>query len=278
MTVETGIELFATLEQQLKGTKDPRDAERAAIINAMLMGRGTDLVYHPNNSVNSVAVVTAEDLLSKVFPQISLSEEHRRQGLINARKYAGVLGMGQDEYIATLPQFPERPSAYENELGLTVPVIVENRRPWLKLAELSDISVTDYLRAREAEGGVEDWKKDGFQMSEYPVISMWVQDGTKFVYRKPLDIRAELLCVPKYREHYKAGRIPMGIALQNVRPDMVRSMFWDLIGTSVGSAHCAYLYHWDDQTGLDADVLGHASPDFREFVFGSKTETLSLAA
>lgn len=275
-TIETGtgIKLFSILKEQLKMTKDPRDAERAAIINAMLAGRGTDLVYHPNNSV---AVVTAEDLLSKVFPQISLSEEHRRQGLINARKYAGAFGMGQDEYIATLPQFPERPSAYENELGLTVPVIVENRRSWLKLAELSDIHVTDYLRAREAERVVKNWEKDEFKM-DASVISMWVQDGSKFVYRKPLDVRAELLRVSKYREHYKAGRIPMGIALQNVRPDMVRSMFWDLIGTSVGSGRCACLRHWDDQARLYAVVLGYALPGFRGFVFGSKTETLSLAA
>lgn len=241
----------------------------------MLAGRGTDLVYHSNNSV---AVVTAaEDLLSKVFPKISLSEEHRRQGLINARKYAGAFGMGQDEYIATLPQFPERPSAYEKDLGLTVPVIVENRRSWLELAKLSDIHVTDYLRAREAEGVVKNWEKDGFKMDAF-VISMWVQDGTKFVYRKPLDVRAELLRVSKYREHYKAGRIPMGIALQNVRPDMVRSMFWDLIGTSVGSDDCACLCRWVGRTRFDADDLGGAGPRFRGFVFGSKTETLSLAA
>lgn len=266
-TPESGINLFVTLREELLATKESRDAQFAAVIDAVLKLRGSDLRYNPNNA----------DFFTKVFPQISLPEEHRRQGLINARKYAGVLGMGQDEYIATLPQFPGRPGVYETELGLTVPVIMENRHPWLKLAELSAISVTDYLRAKEAEGVVKDWEKDDFQMQQCAAISMWVQDGTKLVNRKPRDVRNELLQNREYKKHYKAGRISVGSALWNARPDMVTTTFWDLIGTSVGSAHCAFLFRWDVQAGLYAGGLDFADSDFRALVFGSKIEIMPLA-
>lgn len=276
-----GIPLFVTLQEQLLDTKDPRDAAQAEVLAGMLESRrGQDIVYNPTYDVASPYALVdkrVEDLYAKVFPQISLPEEHRRQSLINARRYASVLCMGQDEYIATLPQFPEKPGIYD-QLGLTVPVIAENRRPWLELAELSDVSVSNYLRARQAEGAVEDWKEDGFQVSQYPVISMWVQDGSRFINRKPQDVRGELLGNSTYREHYRAGRIPMSIALWNVRPDMMRTVFWYLIGTSVGSDRYVYLDRWDSQVLLDALDLGGADPDFRGFVFGSHTETLSLAA
>lgn len=191
--------------------------------------------------------------------------------------------MSQDDYIASLPQFPERPSVYD-KLGLKVPVIVENRIPWLEVAQLSheegelDIFVTDYLRGEEAKGQVKEWTDDGFEMSKYAVVAGWVQDGTKFVNRKPRDVRRELLTNKEYKEHYRAGRIPFGNTLWNVRPDMVISMYWDLIGTSVGSAYCASFDRWVGQAGLYAYGVGGASPRFRALVFGSKVETKPLAA
>lgn len=67
-----GIELFSTLQEQLIATQDPRDAERAELLGAALT----------SEPVEQQAAISTPDLFSKVFPEISLPEEHRRQGLI----------------------------------------------------------------------------------------------------------------------------------------------------------------------------------------------------
>ena len=58
----------------------------------------------------------------KIYPEISLSEEHQRQSLILAGRFAARLHMSEEAYRATLPEFPESPADYP-ALGLTVPMI-----------------------------------------------------------------------------------------------------------------------------------------------------------
>lgn len=215
------------------------------------------------------------DLFAKVYPEISLVEEHQRQSLILARIYAERLGFKSAEaYIATLPGFPHRPDSYD-ALGLNVPLIVETRVPWLEAAALSDIYVTNYLKRRANNGKVSDWAEDNFVMPEVP-ITAWVQDGTKFVYREPSDVRNELVRKKEHRD-YRAGRNLDAIAFANVRPDMVRTMFWDVIGNSVGSGRVPSLGRWVDQPGLVAGHVGNAGPDFRALVLGREFRTLNLA-
>lgn len=51
---ESGIELFATLRDQLIATQDPRDAERAKIIGAILEARGSELIYNPQGRLTDL--------------------------------------------------------------------------------------------------------------------------------------------------------------------------------------------------------------------------------
>lgn len=210
--------------------------------------------------------------VSKVYPEISLPEEHQRQALILAGRFAARLGMSQEAYIATLPQFPERPANYP-ALGLNVPIIVETRVPWIEAAELSGIFVTDYLKGRAEE--VSDWKDDKFEMPQVP-LSAWAQEGTKFVYRKPSDVRKDLLKTEN--EGYRAGRILDSISVWNIRPDMIKTMFWDVIGTKVGSDRVPDLDHWYDGPRLNAFHVDNAYPRSRALVLGREIRTLDLVA
>lgn len=254
-------------------------ARNAGLVSGISLPTAEGLVK-PNQATKQAAF--SADLFKKVFPKISLPEEHRRQSLILARLFTTRLGFESEEaYMATLPQFPEIPSTYE-KLGLKVPLIVETRVPWLEAAELSHdvgkpgIYVSDYLKEQENADEIENWE-DRVDMSKGP-IAAWTQDGTKFVGRIPSYVRKELRDKREYEE-YRAGLFFNGISLWNLRPDMVRNMFWDLIGNKVGSGGVPYLGRWGAQAELDArDVGGHAEPDDRALVFGSKIETLDLAA
>lgn len=279
---ESGIELFKTLQDQLIATNDPRDAERAGLIEVMLEARGEDLIYHPQRvleatitEVTEQTASTAPDLFSKIYPEITLSEEHQRQGLILAERFAARLSMSEEDYIAALPQFPESPANY-SALGLNVPIIVETRVSWREAAELSGIFVTDYLKERANAGEVVNWEDDKFEMPQVP-FSAWAQNGTKFVYRKPSDVREDLLS-GKENKDYRAGRILDSIATWNVRPDIVQTMFWDIIGTKVGSDRVPVLVRWVVRPRLSAFLVGHAFPRCRALVLGREIRTLELAA
>lgn len=280
MTAESEIELFKTLQDHLIATNDPRDAEHARVIEVMLQARGEGLIYDPQTAAEIVSAVaeqstSAPDLFSKVYPEISLPEEQQRQALILAGRFAARLGMSQEAYIATLPQFPEKPSNY-SALGLNIPGIFETRVPWMEAAELSGIYITDYLRERANAGEVSDWEDDKFETPQVP-FSAWVQDGTKFVYRKPSDVRKEL--GKRENRDYRAGRILDSITIWNVRPDMVKTMYWDIIGNKVGSGLVPFLDHWDDGgPKLFANLVGSAGPSYRAFVLGREIRTLDLAA
>lgn len=202
---------------------------------------------------------------SRVYPEISLPEEYRRQALILARLFAARLGLSQEAYIANLPQLPERPTNY-SALRLNIPVLVETRIPWMEAAELSGIFVTDYLKGRSNAGEVSDWEEDKFELPQLP-FSAWAQDGTKFVYRKPSDVRKELLSKKENRD-YRAGKILDSIAIWDVRPDIAKTMFWDLIGTRVGSDNVPFLHHWDDGPTLDVGHIDDVDPFYRSLVFG----------
>lgn len=240
------------------------------------LGRDFVLPQTDRSAEQIVNTVQTPDLFAKVYPEILLPEEHRRQGLILAGRFAARLGFDSPEaYIATLPDFPEKPANYDR-LGLTVPLIVETRNPWIQAAKLSGVSISDYLKEQANAGKVSDWENDQFKMPEVP-FSAWVQDGSKFVYRKPSDVREELL-TKKENGDYRAGRLIDSIALWNVRPDMVKTMYWDIIGNGVGSGGAPWLDHWDVRPRLLAGGVDYADSFFRALVLGREIRTLNLAA
>lgn len=100
-----GIELFTSLEQALRATNDPRDVERADHLAVMLRARGQDLVYHPRNTVTEATHVPVLDLFARVYPEITLSEEHQRQGLILAGRFAASLNMSKKLILLTCLNF-----------------------------------------------------------------------------------------------------------------------------------------------------------------------------
>lgn len=221
-----------------------------------------------------VDTVQAPDLFAGIYSEIPLFKERQRQGLVLAGRFAARLGFGSHEaYMATLPEFPEKPSTYDR-LGLTVPVIVETRVPWLEAAGLSGIYVTDYMKQQMSAGEVKDWEGINFDMPKVP-FAAWVQDGSKFVFRKPSEARKELR--EKENKEYVAGSILLAISMYDVRQDMVRIMFWDVIGAVVGSGGVPYLNHWLDRPLLHAYHVDDANPNVRALVFGREIRTLNLA-
>ncbi len=187
--------------------------------------------------------------LEKVYPKISLPEEHKRQSQILASRFATRLGMSEEDYISSLPEFPSRPDIYDS-LGLNIPVIVETRLPWKETATLSGISFD--MLIRDSNDEISDYKDDGFQMPDI-VFAAWAETGDRFLNKLPLFVRRELLEKDENR-HFRLGRILDGIALYNARPDLVMQYPWTLLGTNAGPNQTAeisprYPVH-DDGTAI----------------------------
>ena len=227
-------------------------------------GHGKDIALPVN--LNPVRIIEIRLETQKVYPEISLSAEHRRQARILAKKFAKKLNMTEEEYIAALPPFPEKPANYD-DLGLTVPLIAEGKRiPWIAQASISNIEIDDYLRSRANE--MRDWQADPFSFTTpEEAFTTWIQDGTKFVNRKPRDVRSQLI------EDLRAGGIEEIIAGVNLRPDIIKGTGWDLPRPSVGSGGVVCLLWFDEQPMLYAYFDDVANPSFRSLVCGRKIGT-----
>lgn len=239
-------------ESGLRRTGDPEDTKLADGLRTRIEEKG-DL---PPSGTES----------QKVYPEISLDAEYERQAKILAQHFAKKLNMTEEEYIATLPLFPKKPASYDS-LDLTVPLISEGKRiPWLEQANISDIKVSDYLKSRANE--LQDWREDpfGFVVPQ-EAFTTWIQDGTRFVNRKPRDVRGELT------EDLRGGGIEEIISAVILRPDIVRGKSWDLIASGVGSDYVACLDWFGGRPMLAAGFDDHASPYFRSLVCGRKIGT-----
>lgn len=146
----------------------------------------------------------------------------------------------------------------------------------MEAAEISKMVVIDYLKRRVNLGEVSDWTEGQFAMPQVP-YSAWFQDGTRFIYRIPSDVRTKLVWPSINQKYYRAGRILDGIALWNVRPD-VRRMAWAIIGTQIGSGGAPSLSYWVDRLYLGVVPVAVALPDYRALVLGREIRTLELAA
>lgn len=218
----------------------------------------------PVNAKSSRTEIRPE--VQRVYPEISLSAEHRRQARILAKHFAARLKMTEKEYIAALPPFPEKLDSYDS-LGITVPLIAQGKRiSWIEQASISNVEIDDYLKERAQE--VKDWEEDPFKfVTPQDAFTTWIQDGTRFVNREPRDVRSELT------EDLRIGGIEEIISAVNLRPDIVKGKGWDLPRSCVGSGHVACLCWFGARPGLDARFDDRANPDFRSLVCGRKIGT-----
>lgn len=202
----------------------------------------------------------------------ALKKEHERQSSVLARLYAGRLGMSEKAYKATLPEFPERPTDYP-AFGLKIPLIIETRIPLLEAISLSDIPqcVSSYLRKRINRSAINEWGGDRYKMPTVP-FSAWAQDGTKFTYLRPDVAREELLKAEN--NVYRAGRLVDGIAMWSVRPDMMKTIIWDLIGAQPSRDFAFVLSQMGGTNGLHAFSVDVATPASRTLILGREIRTL----
>lgn len=152
--------------------------------------------------------------MTNVTPQVNLLEvEHANQARKLAQLFARRLGVSEEEYIATIPPFPSRPSRQFMEDTFR-PLIVEGRRiSWKDQARLSEISVEDRL----ADLIISDWDKDpeGFNTPEQP-FATWVSTGKAYDYRYVAEMRDVFT-----QGRVRGSSILEGIAYRNAYPKRV---------------------------------------------------------
>lgn len=102
------------------------------------------------------------------------------------------LGMSETDCLAKLPaRFPEKPT--NNLLRLTVPIIVPRFEGvnWLQVIDAAGFYVTSYLRARIGELSLWQDPRGIEDLPDKP-YAVWIQDGSRYVKRRPIDVRMEL--------------------------------------------------------------------------------------
>lgn len=92
---------------------------------------------------------------------------------------------------------------------------------------------------------------------------MWIQDGTRYVGEEPRNVRKKLEKLERAGDHWK------GLGLSVLRPDMIQTMWWDLIGGKVGSARVPDV-RWGGRPKFPSHWVDDAHPGFRALVSGSE--------
>lgn len=201
----------------------------------------------------------------KVFPEIPLDEELKRQQRV-AVGIAVELGMTEQDALEALPKrFPERMLEY-NKLEVNTPLIVPRFRgfSWLQLIEAANLGISDYLKGRIDD--LSDWQDPRVvEVLDKPYAG-WFYIGDRYKYRRPVDVREELHPVEVASDHWG------GAALAILRPDIVRVKLFDLIGGQVGSDCVPSVGWWDGRPGFRARLVVYAFPNYQALVRGSKVE------
>lgn len=203
----------------------------------------------------------------KVYPEISLEEEFVRQRPLVITRVAAPLGFSESDASLLLPtRFPERPQSFNDDNS--VPVIVPKFSfPWGETVDAAELRMSDYLRGRLPE--LSEWKDPrGIATPDKP-YGAWLYVGDDYFYRKPSDVRDEIL-----REGDRRGGGHWdGLALSVVREDIVKVKSFDLIGSNVGQVDMACVYWWNDRPLFGADHVDLETPNFRSLVCGSEVST-----
>lgn len=201
--------------------------------------------------------------IAMVYPEISPEEEAQRQRFIIAEGIGKNLGMSEAECLAQLPdRFPEKPT--NTELAQTTPLIVPKFKgySWLQVAEAAGLYVSDNFRERIAKGELGQWTDQREDIEPDPEVpfSAWFQDGSRYVKKSPNYTRGHMHQLERAGDHWG------GIGLEALRPDMVQTMGWDLIGGQVGRDHVPYASQWGGRLGFYYRLAGGAIPFFRSLL------------
>lgn len=201
----------------------------------------------------------------KYYPEIPENEEYDRQAGL-AVNFADKLGINETACLKLLPPRFSRKLKVYDDLYVTRPLLTP-RFPvsWIEAVDAAGFGVSDYLR--EHLGAMEDWKDPREQTVPKLPRAVWIQDGTQFKYRKPVDVRSELQNNNKYQK-LLAGEKWVSFNLALLRADMVANMGWDVIGTSVGAGSVLYLGGWGDRLRFGCNWVDFAGPGFRALVRG----------
>lgn len=202
---------------------------------------------------------------AQAVAELDLEVEWKRQSsnFVNLG-YHRELGLTEEKYLASLPKFEPRPEEYQGRFD--APMLIETRIPWEKQAQLADIAVSEYLKARIAQTVPADEKSQAPESAYTGWFNKWGQRFPKPI--KPFDARSQLA------EDEVGGSPFDSVALQVHNPEVVKSgKYFDAIGYSVGSGHVPDLYDWGGRPGLDARWGDDAYDNDRPIVRGRKIVT-----
>lgn len=215
------------------------------------------------------------------YPVIPLADEMERQRFEATERVAVPLGIDRNKFQAELPtRFPVRPPEYD-ALCLIVPLLDLDLTSfgvtWLRMTEAAlcydpnnpetvlKAYIWDELRKMSQRGELRVWQDPRENVQPFPEVphAVWIQDGTRHIGRKPIDVRGELHQLERAGDHFK------GTSLAVLRPDMVIKNPWDLIGGQVESDYVPYV-RWDDGPWFSFGRDDVAYPGCRALVCGSE--------
>lgn len=279
MANESEINLLGAALGELVNSTDPDDEHVAHLLSAALRLRGQrgDITYYFLSTDQNLSAKRVER--PQYYPAIPLPDELARQRVEATERIAVPLGIDRNKFQALLPaRFPDRPSDYDR-LCLNIPLISPNLTSfgftWLKVVEGTNFyslnSPEHILKAdiwTELEnriGELKVWKDPRRNVKPFPEVphAVWIQDGTRYVNEQPRNVRNKLRQLERAGDHWK------GLGLSVLRPDMIQTMWWDLIGGQVGSDHVPYV-SWSVTPRFDYYWGDNARPKYRALVCGSE--------
>ncbi|GAY07625.1 hypothetical protein [Pseudonocardia sp. N23] len=153
--------------------------------------------------------------------ELDLDAEWRRQvdGLVEAG-FAGELGMGPEEYAASLPRFAPQPPEYRGRFD--APVVVETRIAWERQYELLGIRVSPFMALFP---DAVPWHPDSAHRDR-PYAAWFTRWGQRFEGpTSPDDARADL------RPDEVGANLQEGSAVLHAHPALNdAARFFDLVG------------------------------------------------
>lgn len=132
------------------------------------------------------------------------------------------------------------------------------------VVQSAGLGVSGYLRDRLNE--MEDWKGQREVTLPDKPYSAWLNVGDTYLGKAPRTVRNNL------RQLECGGTEWDGAGLAILRPDIIKTKWFDLPGTSVGSDGVPDLVWWGVRPEFRSHWVGLAFPNFRSLVCGSKFE------
>lgn len=293
MANESEVNLLGTALGKLEDSTDPDDQHVANLISAALRLRGDrgDIIYPLLNAGQNLSAMAdtreASELTSaqkrieppQYYPAIPLPDELERQREEATERIAVPLGIDRNKFLAKLPtRFPDRKSAYDR-FCLNIPLIDPNLTSfglsWLQAVEGTlfynpnhpeqTLKAYVWSELKNRIGELKVWRDPRRGVEPFPEVphAVWIQDGSRYVNGKPKDVRKQLQKIGRAGDHWK------GLGLSVLRPDMVQTMWWDLIGGQVASDYVPYV-RWDDAPKFRYGRDDNAVPGYRALVCGSE--------